>query len=182
MPLAWEYKDLKGLNKDNIIEYLEMIKDRFCPQEELTDFARLQREFESMDVAELEPYQDPHGELNEPPMRTKIEVAENFLSKQTKKFKPKKISSFFNEELQFVSENYKTLDTINEDDVAVDFPLPCDNYFIYSLFNSVPDEKIKHEFLFLINIFSVYMQEPLEDILKVRYFIKFWNIPNFDRL
>lgn len=108
------------------------------------------------------------------PPKTQIELSRDLLSEKVKSLQPNSLSKFFTEEIEFFSQFWKenngfddgTLEGIdNAEDV--DLPLPADNYFIYKKLKSTPDEKIKHEFMFLINIFSVYLQESVEDILKV---------------
>ena len=167
--MIWDYKDLKGVNTDGLSEYFGAIKKNFFTEEIYNEFTKLQGIFERISLDE------PEASESSAP-KTKVEVSQGFLSERMKTLQPKSLSKFFTEEIEFFSQFWKenknkTDDSeLADDSELVDLPLPADNYFIYKKLKSAPDDKIKHEFMFLVNIFSAYLQEPAEDILKVNFF------------
>ena len=166
--MIWDYKDLKGVKTDELSQYFEAIKKNFFSEDMYNDFTKLQRIFEEIRLDEPEDFEDSVP-------KTKVEVSQDLLSERMKTLQPKSLSKFFTEEIEFFSQFWKenknsTEDSeLAEDPELVDLPLPADNYFIYKKLKSAPDDKIKHEFMFLVNIFSAYLQEPAEDILKVNF-------------
>ncbi len=169
--IPWDFKDLKFLNKGNILEYLDSIKEKFFSKdlEEQNEFIKLQDEFKDLYFDEVEPNSYEKNDYFNPKTNTTL-----FDHKSSKEYK---ISPFFSQELEFVSK-HQDLAVNNQDEgeeeEQIAMPLPCDNYFIYKKFQSIPTNKIKNEFLFLLNLFSAYLLEPLEDILNVRiYFDEF---------
>jgi len=165
--ILWDYKDLRFLNKVNILDYLDSIKEKFFSKdlEEQNEFIKLQEEFKDLYFDEVQSMSDEKNDYFNP--KTNATLFDHKSSKQYT------ISPFFSQELEFVSQHQDLVanpnenHNQNEEEEQIAMPLPCDNYFIYKKFQSIPTNKIKNEFLFLLNLFSAYLLEPVEDILNV---------------
>lgn len=78
----------------------------------------------------------------------------------------KKPSEWIEDELHFFSELKKS-EATNPKLANEKLTVPSDNFFLIKKFNSMPLENHKYEFLFILNFFSVYMEESVDAIEKV---------------
>jgi len=169
--IPWDYKDLKYLNKSNVLEYLNNVKEKFFSKDsdEQNEFRKLQEEFKELYFDEVQTTSYEYNDYLNPKVTTNATLFDHQASNKAK------ISTFFSQELEFVSKHQDLVnskkESFEEEEEQVAMPLPCDNYFIYKKFQSIPNHKIKYEFLFLLNLFSAYLLEPLEDLHNALKFI-----------
>jgi hypothetical protein len=55
----------------------------------------------------------------------------------------------------------------NPNDKGLHIPTACDNFYVSKKVSSISTSEYKIEFLFLLNFFSIYIDEPIDELEKV---------------
>ena len=184
MKIPWNFNEISSLKRGDIENYARAVKNKYISEEKQNkEFISLISDFSMLSFDRDHQIVIGRGEnkalyldgVSGMSCGNVIVEIDKKLSNE-KEHDYKTFSAFFGEEINFVNEYSKNIESYianpNEAEI-IEIPLPCDSYLTYTRAKTMDCKFWKHELLFVYNYFAVYLEEEVDHVVCVILFIEF---------